>query len=252
MKTISLCAFYFVLVSIAVAQQSADPCRELKEKTDSMQATLNDWPDLGRYARADAELISQQPAAGKVRGRVVFLGDSITDGWELSQYFPRQPYVNRGISGQTTPQMLVRFRPDVIDLQPQAAVILAGTNDLAGNTGPMTLQMTENNLASIAELARIHSIALVIASVLPVSDYGPEKQTAQHSPEKIRQLNTWIAQYCRKHGLIYLDYYSHLLDKHGMLRAEFSGDGLHPNAAGYKIMAPLAQTAIYRALGQAR
>jgi hypothetical protein len=102
MKTISLCAFYFFLVAIAAAQQPSDPCAQLKEKVDSMQATLNDWPELGRYARADAELISQQPAAGKVRGRVVFMGDSITDGWELSQYFPRQPYVNRGISGQTT------------------------------------------------------------------------------------------------------------------------------------------------------
>jgi lysophospholipase L1-like esterase len=231
-------------VTIAVSQQSADPCRSLKEKIDSMQATLSDWPNLGRYADHDAKL--KPPAKGE--RRVVFLGDSITDSWNLSHYFPHQPYVNRGISGQTTPQMLVRFRPDVINLQPKVVVILAGTNDLAGNTGPMTLQMIEYNFASTSDLARSHSIALVFASLLPVSDYGPDKQTMHRSPEKIRQLNAWIQQYCQKHGLIYLDYYSHLLDKSGMLRADLSQDGLHPNAAGYKIMAPLADAAIRKAL----
>jgi len=248
MKNIWVCAFCLSLVTSAVAQQSADPCRSLKEKMDSMQATLGDWPNLGRYADNDAKL---KPAA-KGERRVVFLGDSITDSWELSHYFPHKPYVNRGISGQTTPQMLVRFRPDVIDLQPKAVLILAGTNDLAGNTGPMTLEMIENNLASMSDLARSHSIALVFASLLPVSDYGPDKQTMHRLPEKIRQLNAWIQRYCQKHGLIYLDYYSHLLDKNGMLRGDLSQDGLHPNAAGYKIMAPLADAAIRKALYRAQ
>jgi lysophospholipase L1-like esterase len=232
------------LLATAWAQQPADPCKPLNDRIQSLESRLLDWPNLARYADADAKL--PPPAKGEMR--VVFLGDSITDLWNLPEYFPGQSYVNRGISGQTTPQMLLRFRPDVIDLQPAGVVILAGTNDLAGNTGPMTLEMIENNLASLAELAHAHSITIIFASVLPVSDYGPAKQTLKRPPDKILELNAWIKQYCKEHGLVYLDYYSRMLDPKGMLPVALSEDGLHPNAAGYKVMAPLAEEAIGRAL----
>jgi lysophospholipase L1-like esterase len=232
------------LLATAWAQQPADPRKPLNDRIQSLESRLLDWPNLARYADADAKL--PPPAKGEMR--VVFLGDSITDLWNLPEYFPGKPYVNRGISGQTTPQMLIRFRPDVIDLQPAAVVMLAGTNDLAGNTGPMTLEMIENNLASLAELAHAHSITMIFASVLPVSDHGPAKQTLKRPPDKILELNAWIKQYCKEHGLVYLDYYSRMLDPRGMLPVALSEDGLHPNAAGYKVMAPLAEEAIRHAL----
>jgi lysophospholipase L1-like esterase len=203
-----------------------------------------DWPQLGRYRDANSSLGA--PKLGE--RRVVFMGDSITDGWKLTEYFPDKPYVNRGIGGQTTPQMLIRFRPDVIDLEPRVVVILAGTNDLAGNTGPTVLEEIERNFQSMAELARTHKIRMVIASVLPVHDAGTAKRTVGRPPEKIRALNDWLKQYCAQNKLIYLDYYGHMLDDKGLLRAELANDGLHPNAAGYKIMAPLAEEAISSAL----
>jgi len=206
---------------------------------------LQDWAQLKRYAQADGEL--GPPKAGEQR--VVFMGDSITDGWSLAQYFPAKPYVNRGISGQTTPQMVIRMRPDVIDLEPKAMVILAGTNDIAGNTGPMTLKQIEDNYASMAELAHAHGISVIFASVLPVHDKGQTPQTPRRSPEAIGQLNVWLKNYCAEHKLVYLDYYTHLLGPDGMLRTDLAADGLHPNAEGYKIMAPLAEQAIEKALG---
>jgi len=209
-----------------------------------MDAVLRDWPNLTRYADANSKL---SPAA-KGERRVVFMGDSITDGWKLADYFPNKPYVNRGISGQTTPQMLIRFRPDDLDLKPAATVILAGTNDLAGNTGPETLEMIEANLTSMAELARSHGVRVVLASLLPVSDYGTRPQTPRRPPDKIRELNTWMKQYAQQNKLTYLDYFSHMTDDKGMLRAELSEDGLHPNAAGYQIMAPLAESAVQQSL----
>ena len=216
----------------------------LKQRLDAAQRRLQDWPQLGRYRDANAQL----PALKTGEQRVVFYGDSITDGWKIAEYFPGKPYVNRGISGQTTPQMLVRFRPDVIDLKPAAVVILAGTNDIAGNTGPATLESIENNYASIAELAKMHKIQVIFASVLPIHDYGRTKMSERRAPEKIKQLNEWLKDYSAKNGLTYLDYYSAMLDGTGMLRAELAGDGLHPNADGYKIMAPLAEAAIAKAL----
>jgi lysophospholipase L1-like esterase len=177
------------------------------------------------------------------------MGDSITDAWgrERGTFFPGKPYVNRGISGQTTPQMLVRFRPDVIALKPRAVVILAGTNDISGNTGPETLEDIEGNLASMAELAQANRIRVVLASVMPVCDYI-QPQTERRPPEKILALNAWIKTYSAANGATYLDYYSAMVDQNGMLKKELTFDGLHPNDAGYDVMGPLAAKAITTAL----
>jgi lysophospholipase L1-like esterase len=207
---------------------------------------MNDFGELSRYREANAVL--PPPAAGE--NRVVFFGDSITDMWRLDESFPGKPYVNRGIGGQTTPQMLVRFREDVINLQPKVVVILAGTNDIAGNTGPMTLDEIEANYASLAELATLHHIRVVFSSVLPVHNYTPQSQDlfARRSPAKILELNRWLRNYCEKNGHVYLDYFSALVDDKGLLKKDLAEDGLHPNKAGYKIMAPLAESAIAQAL----
>jgi len=207
---------------------------------------MNDFGELSRYREANAKL--GPPSAGEKR--VVFLGDSITDAWHLEDNFPGKPYVNRGIGGQTTPQMLVRFRQDVVDLQPKAVVILAGTNDIAGNTGPMDLGDIEASYASLAELARLHGIRVVFSSVLPVNNYTPESQEffAQRPPEKILALNEWLKTYSAAHACLYLDYFQAMVDAKGLLKRELAGDGLHPNKDGYRIMAPLAEKAIAEAL----
>jgi lysophospholipase L1-like esterase len=204
----------------------------------------NDWPNLERYGKADAEL--PPPAAGE--NRVVFMGNSITEGWQpnFREMFPGRPYINRGISGQTTPQMLVRFRQDVVALKPKVVVILAGTNDIAGNTGPSTLEMIENNLASMAEIAKANGIRVVMASVLPVFDYK-WKPGLEPAP-KIVALNAWIKDYAQKNGVVYLDYHSAMRDEKNGMRAELSADGVHPNEAGYRVMAPLTEAAIQAAL----
>jgi lysophospholipase L1-like esterase len=206
----------------------------------------DDFGQLGRYRDANAALSA--PAAGE--NRVVFYGDSITDIWKLADYFPGKPYVNRGIGGQTTPQMLVRFRDDVIDLHPKALVVLAGTNDIAGNTGPMRNEEIEANLESMAELARVHDIRVVFASILPVHNYTDRSKDffAQRSPARILELNTWLKDYCAKNNLVYLDYFSAMVDDKGLMQKDLADDGLHPNAAGFKIMAPLAEAAIAKAL----
>jgi lysophospholipase L1-like esterase len=203
-----------------------------------------DWPNLGRYREENARLA---PAA-KGEKRVVFIGDSITDGWgHGADFFPGKPYINRGISGQTTPQMLVRFRQDVIALKPKAVVILAGINDIAGNTGPTTLEAIEDNLASMVDLAKANGIKVVLASVTPADhfNWAPGVQPV----EKIRALNAWIREYAKKRGCVYLNYYDALVDDKGAFRANLSPDGVHPNAAGYAIMAPLAEAAIKKAVG---
>jgi len=206
----------------------------------------DDYGQLARYRQADAEVGA--PAAGE--NRVVFFGDSITDIWKLADSFPGKPYVNRGIGGQTTPQMLVRFRQDVINLEPKVVVILAGTNDIAGNTGPMRNEDIEANYASLAELARQHGIKVVYASVLPVHNYTEKAKDffAQRPQGRILELNTWLKDYCAKNDIVYLDYFSAVVDDKGMLKKELADDGLHPNAAGYKIMAPLAEAAISKAM----
>ena len=208
---------------------------------------LSDFGELGRYRKANQRLAP--PAVGE--NRVVFFGDSITDLWRLEHSFPGKPYVNRGISGQTTAQMLVRFRQDVIDLKPRAVVILAGTNDIAGNTGPMTLEQIEANFMSLAELARAHDIRVVFSSIVPVHNYtAPSAMTFPlRPPEKILELNRWLKDKSRAGGHVYLDYFSSMADEHGMLKRSLSDDGLHPNRAGYDLMAPLAQAAIDKALG---
>jgi lysophospholipase L1-like esterase len=205
---------------------------------------LQDWNQLGRYHAANAGLKSQ-PAPPD---RVVFYGDSITDGWKLEQYFPGKPYVNRGIGGQTTPQMLVRFFPDVIELRPAAFVLLAGTNDIAGNTGPATLTQIAHNIQAMAELARAHGIKVVLCSVLPVSDYTERKQTAGRPPADILKLNDWLRSYASQTGAVYVDYHKAFADEKGMLREGTSRDGLHPNADGYKVMAPLVEEGIRKVL----
>jgi lysophospholipase L1-like esterase len=212
-------------------------------------ARMSDWQDLGRYREENRRLAP--PAAGE--SRVVFMGDSITDFWpRRSTFFPGKPYVDRGISGQTTPQMLVRFRPDVIALKPKVVVILAGTNDIAGNTGPMTDEDIEGNLATMAELAKAHGIKVVFSSILPVSEShrNPEMapQTVQRPMARITAINDWMKKYAAENGHVYLDYLSKMIDEKGLLRADLSNDDLHPNAAGYALMEPLAQAAIEQAL----
>jgi lysophospholipase L1-like esterase len=214
-------------------------------QTTAPSVPVKDWPNLGRY-RADNASVSA-PAAGEKR--VVFMGDSITDAWgrKYGKFFPGKPYINRGISGQTTPQMLIRFRPDVIALKPKAVVILAGTNDISGNTGPATLEEIEGNLTSMAELAKANGIKVVLSSVMPVTD-AIKPQTERRPPEKIKALNEWIRNYAAKIHAVYLDYYSAMVDDKGMLKTELTYDGLHPNDAGYALIEPIAQKAIDAAL----
>lgn len=211
---------------------------------------LRDWPGLSRY-RADNRALADrgQPVTA------VFLGDSITDSWDAEWaggFFPGQAYVNRGISGQTTPQMLVRLRPDVLAHDPRAVVLLAGTNDIAGNTGPMPDEDIQQNIAAIAELSAAHGAKVVLSSILPVSDYHerPDQvpQVVRRPPDRIKALNEWLQEYAAGHGHVYLDYWPALADDRGMLRQELSTDDLHPNAAGYALMAPLAERAIQQAL----
>lgn len=208
--------------------------------------TLSDWPNIGRYA-ADNQKV-QPPAAGEQR--VVFMGDSITDGWgrRYGKFFPGKPYINRGISGQTTSQMLVRFRPDVIALKPQAVVILAGTNDIAGNTGPYSFETTKNNFMSMIDLAKANNIKVILATVMPVDDYHVN-QTTRRPPERILELNAWLKQYAQQNGLTVVDYFSAMVDEKGWMKKELTSDGLHPHDQGYEVIQPLAEKAIAQALG---
>ena len=241
--------------ALAQSQSTTPDCSELpamKQRVDRAEARLKDWPLLARYHDANSKLAP----ATKSESRVVFMGDSITDLWDdpaSGGFFPGKPYVNRGISGQTTPQMLVRFRPDVLALAPKVVVILAGTNDIAGNTGPTTPEAIQDNLASMAELARANGIRVVLASLLPVSDYEkrqgqPIVQTVRRPPDQIKALNNWLLKYANAQGHTYLDYFSAMVDEKGFLKDELSDDGLHANAKGYEVMAPLAEQAIAAAL----
>jgi len=250
----------FLAATVLTAQsptQTPEPAMSCPELATALQRVVNndirlrDWPQLLRYRESNHTLPA--PAAGE--SRVVFMGDSITDIWQQPRFggfFPGKPYVDRGISGQTTPQMLIRLRPDVIDLKPKAVVILAGTNDIAGNTGPMTDEEIEGNLQSMAELAKAHGIKVVLSSITPTSAYHTaERATPQLTARpmvRIKAVNDWMKQYAAANGAVYLDYFSAMLDDTGVMKAELTADDLHPNAAGYAIMAPLAEAAIAKAL----
>ncbi|HTV09219.1 MAG TPA: SGNH/GDSL hydrolase family protein [Candidatus Aquilonibacter sp.] len=218
----------------APAPANPDPCEAMRKK-------LDDWPQLGRYAAENAALPAQQP------GRVVFYGDSITDAWgrrpDTGEFFPGKPYINRGISGQTTEQMVVRFRQDVIDLHPEAVVILAGTNDIAGNTGPETPETIENDFRSMVDLARANHIRVILASITPADRY-PWKPSAGDPSAEIRQINDWLQHFCEENGLTYLDYWDAMAGPNGGMKPGISKDGVHPNTKGYGIMTPLAEAAL--------
>ena len=224
---------------------------------------LQDWNQLGRYHQANQQL-KQQPVPA---GRVVFMGDSITDGWNLAESFPGKPFVNRGISGQVTAQMLVRLYPDVVDLKPAAMVVLAGTNDIARNNGPMTLTMIEENIMAMTELAQGHGIKVLLSSVMPISDYpylrqqsaapapavqggrgAPprQKMTDGRPPSDILRLNAWIKDYASRVNATYVDYFSAMVDEKGWLKDGISADGLHPNAEGYAIMTSVLTAALQK------
>jgi hypothetical protein len=220
----------------AFAQQTAPPAPQAEPKpltgleryrNSRISIFMNDFGELTRYRDANATL--KPPTAGE--NRVVFFGDSITDMWKLDEYFPGKPYIN---------------------LHPKVVVILAGTNDIAGNTGPMSLDEIEANYASLAELAAAHQIRVMFSSVLPVHNYMPQSEElfSQRSPAKILALNRWLKNYCASNRCVYLDYFSAMVDDKGWLKKDLAEDGLHPNQAGYKIMAPLAESAIAQALSR--
>lgn len=242
----------FLLFSTAAAGQLVDDFNPPKANcclagaAQALANQLQDWNQLGRY-HADNQKLQAQSADPQ---RVVFLGDSITDGWKLPQYFPGKPYVNRGISGQTTAQMLVRLYPDVLDLHPAVLVILAGTNDIARNNGPQTLTMIEENFQAMVELAQAHGIKVVLCGLTPVSDYGPRKMTEQRPPADILKLNAWLKDFAAKTHSVYADYFGAVVDEKGMLKEGVSRDGLHPTDKGYELLAPVASAAIQQAFGK--
>ncbi|MEO6078429.1 MAG: SGNH/GDSL hydrolase family protein [Steroidobacteraceae bacterium] len=239
------------LIEQFAPQRPAGCC--LLGNANRLAEQLADWNQLGRYHQANGELM-RQPLP---KDRVVFMGDSITDGWRLADSFPGKPYVNRGIGGQTTAQMLVRMYPDVIALKPAAVIVFAGTNDIAGNNGPQTLTMIQQNLMAMVELAKTHGIKVILCAVMPITDAktnaperggGPINQSATRPPADILKLNAWIRSYALTVGAGFVDYYAATVGTDGMLRAELTADGLHPNAAGYTLMAPVASAAITAAL----
>ena len=276
LDVLSPCAVAFVTLiwlsgNIATAQLVDDfnPPRSnccLVNTARGLADQLQDWNQLGRYHEANQQLKRQAVPAN----RVVFMGDSITDFWNLAESFPSKPYVNRGISGQTTSQMLVRMYPDVLDLKPAAMVLLAGINDVSRNTGPSTAEMIEQNIMAMTELAQHHGIKVILCSVLPVSDYPYLKQgnapaanagagargaapprlkmTEGHPPGDILKLNSWMKEYAARVNAIYADYFSAFVDEKGWLKDGYSTDGLHPNAEGYKVMTGVLTAAIQKAL----
>ncbi len=204
-----------------------------------------DWANLKKYSADNEQLKSQLSG-----NTVVFMGNSITEGWVNAspEFFSDNNYIGRGISGQTTPQMLIRFMPDVVDLHPKAVVILAGTNDIAGNTGFSSVKMITDNIKAMAQLAVANDIKVILCSVLPVFDYPWRK--GLKPVDKIEETNQWLKEYALENGHIYLDYFREMADEKKGLKKEFSEDGVHPNQNGYSVMAPLAKTAIQKALKQ--
>ncbi|HLK64943.1 MAG TPA: GDSL-type esterase/lipase family protein [Bryobacteraceae bacterium] len=242
-----------LLTAAAWAQAPVPPPAPTPPPLAQLARMINDYGNTFRYAAENQKV--PPPAPGE--DRVVFMGDSITDNWgrgngQYGKFFPGKPYFNRGISGQVTPQMLLRFYQDVVVLKPKVVVILAGTNDIGGNIGPMPLEATETYLMAMSDLARANNIKVVLAALTPVCDYhvteGRTPQTQSRPPQKILALNQWIQEYAAKNHFVYLDYFSATVDDKGFFKAEITNDGLHPNAAGYEIMGPLAEKAIAQAL----
>ena len=214
--------------------------QELMEDNKSL-----DWPNLSRYQDENRSVGIPE----KSKQRVVFMGDSITEEWSnlYPDYFDTKGYINRGIGGQTTPQMLIRFKPDVIDLEPDIVVILAGTNDIAGNTGPSNVKMITDNIFSMAELARAHQIKVVLSSILPVFEYEWAKEI-KDVPATIDSVNDELKKYVNDHGLVYLDYFSSMVDERKGLNKDYTYDGVHPNQDGYILMSSLAEKVLSRLL----
>lgn len=208
------------------------------------QEADRDIAGLRKYESANTE-----DKRSAVKDRVVFFGDSITESWDLDHSFPGKNYINRGIGGQTTIEMLLRFRADVVNLNPKVVVILAGTNDVAENLGPTTPETIEGHLASMVDIAEAHRLRVVLCSILPVGMYPWRKRI--QPVEKIRTLNSWIKGYAEGRGVVYVDYYSKMEDEKHAMKKELSDDGVHPNAAGYAVMRELAESAIEEALGEA-
>lgn len=208
--------------------------------------SAQDWANLSKYREDNAKLA----LASSSENRIVFMGNSITEGWKTfhPEFFSGKPYINRGISGQTTPQMLLRFRADVINLNPELVIILAGTNDIAGNTGPSSIEMIAHNIISMAELAMINDIKIILCSVLPVYDYT--WKPGLNPVGKISALNEIIRDYAQNNGIMYLDYYSSMVDDRKGLTEDYTYDGVHPNKLGYTIMESLLETAIDATLGK--
>lgn len=242
MKALAVLALLLVaaLLSISIYAQQAPAALSEHDKQ-----LLTDFGWLARYRDANAKLAA--PAPGEKR--VIFMGDSITEGWHFDVSFPGKPYINRGISGQTTPQMLLRFRQDVIDLHPKVVVILAGTNDVAGNTGPMTPEQTEGNIQSMAEIAQASGIRVVLCSIPPSNKFPWRPEVGNPAPT-ILAINAWIKAYAAEKGFPYVDYHSATKDAENGLPPNLSKDGVHPLPAGYAIMAPLAEAGIAKALAQ--
>lgn len=212
----------------------------------TLYMSAQDWPNLTKYQKANSELT--EPSSDEKR--VVFMGNSITEGWSMANpnFFSDTAYVNRGIGGQTTPQMLLRFRQDVINLNPKVVLILAGTNDIAGNTGPMTLEQIRDNILSMVELAEISGICPIICSVLPAYDYS--WRPGLNPNTKIPKLNTILKRVAEEKGIIYLDYFTAMADERNGLPKDLAEDGVHPTKKGYDIMEVLATKAIKEALAK--
>lgn len=235
-----------VLLSASVAGMAQTESKEQKKMSPAEERLTTDWAWLKRFEKANAAL----PAPAPGENRVVFMGNSITEGWinMVPEFFAGKPYLNRGIGGQTTPQMLLRFKPDVIDLKPKVVVILAGTNDIAGNTGPTTEKTIIDNITSMAQMAKANGIKVVLSSIIPVYDY-PWKPGLQ-PVEKIASINAKLKVFAQNNGMVYLDYYTPMADERKGLKASLGSDGVHPNKAGYALMAPLAEAAIKAALAK--
>jgi lysophospholipase L1-like esterase len=234
----------FILATTLFAQQTQPTPAQQEEQRRREERVRNDWANLTRYAAENKALLPLKEG----EKRVVFMGNSITEGWKRadSAFFAGRPYFDRGISGQTTPQMLVRFRPDVIELKPAVVVILAGINDIAQNTGPMTLEQTFGNIVSMAELAKANGIRVVLCSVLPAFDFP--WRPGLDPAEKVVKLNAMLKDYAAKNRLVYVDYFSAMADERNGLKAELTYDGVHPTLAGYQVMAPLVEKGIAAAV----